>query len=312
VENVDAIAILPVTSPIAGLGDYGESRASLEAGSLFIQFSVDPLSDGMLIPPFAIQLPLFSDVFSQALVGVGTMEYVGDVYEAVFGAWDGGVGLTWAGSNVSICDEDALGLLPRYLPSGVFDDTDGIILEVDLESAELIFDTDGGSGLDTPMIYFSLDNPVGETEKGTGNPISGADILLPSDDGPPVTVAWSASELGLVAADDIDALYVDPTLEPTVIFSLDRTSPSLMTIANPILGGVGADPGDLIHVVLFTIPPTPRVWALASELGIDGDNMLGGGPGASVEDDDLNALWITDHSLIAETVPVELRVFRAD
>ncbi len=311
-ENVDALALYTLAYPTPVIEYYADSRAMLVGGSLFIQFSVDPTGDGDLISGFVVQSPAIPDVTSQATVGVGTMEYVGDIYEAVFGAYGGSA---WAGSNVSICDEDALGLLPRVLPAGVFDDTDGIILQSDLASAPLFFDTDGGSGLDTPMIYFSLENPVGEIEKGTGNPISGADILLPSDNGPPVSVVFSAAALGLTAADDIDALYVTPSLDTTIIFSLDRDSPSLMTIANPIVGGVGADPGDLIHVRPFAMPPVPRVWALASELGIDGDNAWlgpGSGPGASIDDDDLNALWITAHSLIDETVPVELSVFRAE
>jgi hypothetical protein len=275
----------------------------LEAGSLFIQFSVDPMSGSMPTSP-APSLP-WPHVNVQWSFGTGISEGpIGDIFEALFGAWDGGVGTTWAGSNVYICDEDALGLWVQLFPGGINDVVDGIILEVDLASAELLFDTDGVSGLDTPWIFFSLDNPVGETGKGTGNAISGADILTPSNDGPPVTVAWSAADLGLVAADDIDALYVDPTLEPTIIFSLDRDSPSLATVPNPIVGDVGAEPCDLIHVQPFAIPPTPLVWALGSELGLYDE---GGGPF-----DNLDALWITDHSLIAETVPVELSVFGAD
>jgi hypothetical protein len=287
VSDVDAYAIMntrgastsPETELIIG--------TPLGIAAQFVQFSVDTAAVGVAgVPP---------DVASEAILG----EASGDVFEAGPIAPGGG------GTNRLISDEGAHGLLPS-------DDLDGLIVNDPSGMVPPTIDTDGdpSSVPDMPPVFFSF--RAGATFPATVT--SGADICIPGTApgvGTPAAdpkVVIPPLGLGLVAGDDVDALWMDGFAH--VIFSLAPGSPSLTSaaISNPFVPPTGATPGDLIHVSLsynpLVGPPAapatgPTVAALSTDLGL-------------AVTDNLNALWITSYSLSGPLVPVELSIFKAE
>ncbi|MBN1478372.1 hypothetical protein JXA47_16580 [Candidatus Sumerlaeota bacterium] len=279
-ENIDALAVETGLVPLPTSAEL--ARTALLSGTLFVQFSVDNFALGL--PGTGVNLEAIAVPPEQA----------GDVYESAPGTL----------TNVVIADEDASGLA---LPGPPQDDLDALILEQSVMDGGPFWDTDGDGSNDTPFFMFSVDKPF--VTAGPVGFFSAADImtpgpsLAPATPAPEPTLFIAEAALGLVPGDNIDAFYMDATFG-VAMYSLAAGSPSLATTQNLAVGGIGADPGDIIHVT----PVTPPCVVIGSnEIGLRG--TLYGDPA----DDELNALCILDASLAAPLeIPVELSVFWAD
>jgi hypothetical protein len=275
-ENVNALATDGIVAIAASAED---ARLDLLGGALFVQFSVDNAAMGLAGTGVNIEATF------------PTPEQPGDVYESS--------PTSPVGTNVVIADEDASGLA---LPGPPHDDLDALILQMSVFDALGMEDTDGDMTADTPLFYFSCDKAFA----GTGGPIDPADICMPGAFG--FAQPWPvipAATMGLVAGsgDNIDAMYIDQA--GPILFSLAAGSPSLAGIVNLATMGMGAAPGDIIHVVPGISPPI--VVLSANEIGLRGAIY------GDAADDELNALWIWDAPLAATLeIPVELSVFSSE
>lgn len=301
--DVDAAAIISTIGPVLG------PAPSIFPAGTFLQFSIDGLAGGGFPGPGP------PDVATE--VGIGFPEATGDVFEAV---GPGGVGVANAplpgppamGFNSLLSDEGAHGL-------AVGDDLDALLVDDVSVPLPAVIDTDGAGPPDMPLYFFSLDAASGLP----ATVASGADICIPATGGAALgpAVVIPAASLGLVAGDDVDALWIDPSALQ-VLFSLDRGSPSLGAIVNPFVApfpGVGCDPCDVIQVTLGgpaggpPLPPAgpPAVVAVGFQLGLFGDGVPGAPDFASTN---LDALSVTPfpHVVGPPLVPAELSVFRAD
>jgi hypothetical protein len=304
-ENVPAIAgpIVPALNLGTGNGEntdaycFGMSfytagvsedlNTDVLNGSLFVQFTVNPDSQGVSGSAVNFQAPA---------------EEGGDVFHS-----------RPAGSNALLADETALGL-----DDSPENDINSLVVPDEhvggttpfFSGLPLTEDTNGDGAVDAPLVYFSINNSVGLGQIG-------ADVLMTPTvwtGSPTVRTAWTALELGLTpGGDEIDALYVeepsgpgDPGAGPFVYFSLKRGSISLQAgslIANSFNGSLsGADPGDIIGVVpngpaggAGGVGPAlgPLVVIPAGTLGLVGDLN----PSQDSSDDDLNGLHMSQFKL---------------
>ena len=257
---------------------------------LFVQFSVD------VIAPQGAPGPFPPDVFAESTI----FEAGGDVFE---GVGPGGPGTPppyllgpGPGTNTLIADEGALGLF-------VGEDLDGLIIN-ELGAHPLTIDTDGAGGPipDVPLVYFSV-TAAAVPASGTG---SGVDIFIPGASplggvpAPDPLLAFAPPALGLAPADEIDALFVDASGPPNLLFSLAPGSPSLATL--PMLpaayGSRPPDPNDIFWV--STAAPVPVVAIAAEDLGLV--------PGVG----NLNALWLTPVSMTGALLPVTVSGYEID
>jgi hypothetical protein len=197
---------IPWVGPAAAEGNAGTLGAPVVGAVVF--FSVDRFSVG--IPGAA------PDVASEAAAG----QAAGDVYISAM-----------LGANSLFINQDALGELPA-IPAGVaapplIDDLDGLDL------------TPIGPLPLGAAILATLDAASAAAFFG----LSGADV---ADYTPAIPlVVFPAPVLGLVPADDIDALHFDPG-PGDVYFSLVPGSPSLGAVPNLACPFVGAcSPADI-------------------------------------------------------------------
>ncbi len=279
-NNINALSVMGAEA----LDESEATRTALLGGALFLQFAVDNAATGLASSAVALESK--------------GPEHPGDVYEAVPATSPA------TGTNLLVADEDALGLAAA-LPTN--DDTDALIVQQSIYDTDPTIDTDGDSAPDTSPFFFSVDTAFGTP---TLNP---SDILIPGTGGSGIpaaqpAVAHAAAALGLVATDDVDALYVDSS-GTRLLFSLAAGSPTLLTIGS-FVTGVGADPGDVIYVDVNVAlgPANPIVVLVASEIGLNGDMTAGAHPG----DDELNALWVTGSTTAGVMVPVGLSTFAAE
>lgn len=142
----------------------------------------------------------------------------------------------------------------------------GCILGLTNDNGAPYSNTDAWSGggpvgvLDLMPVLFSVD-PVTAGNIG----VSGADIFLDDPLGPDLEIAIPFAGLGLVAADNIDALDASmadvraPAPGDWIYFSLAAGSPTLIAI--------GASPGDILVKVLGNAGP-PQIWSPAAAHGL--------------------------------------------
>jgi hypothetical protein len=168
------------------------------------------------------------DVASEAAV----LQAAGDLY------------VSNGGGNALFRNQALLGALPPIPP--------GAVALPPIDSVDAV---DVGALAGAQPAFFSL---TGANIFG----FSGADLLVP---GPAVAIA--AAALGLVPADDIDALHVDTVTTGDVYFSLAPGSPSLLAVS-PGCPAPPCSPAD-VFVVPGGAPPFV-LFAPAAALGLLG------------------------------------------
>jgi hypothetical protein len=256
-----------------GCGLAGDDIVAISARKTATAFvacsSVDPTSVGVFQGPPPIGLPGYS-VWDQS----GKRQHAGDLW-FMSKAFDRATGIIPGASlpveqmylavNQASAWAGYFGLLPAGGPEVMFppgtpmDDIDGVVPEPGV-----------------PKIYFCLRATSPSLLGLVGPPPSGADIIFdpsPLDAGTEGVFA-KATALGLVVGDQIDGLIVyddqdDGVFDDvdTVIFSLGRGSPSLITL--------GATAADML-VVNHGSEATVQIFATADNWGL--------GPGDNIDD----------------------------
>jgi hypothetical protein len=183
-------------------------------------------------------------------------------------------------TNIEVLDEQAVVLVPR--PPSPGDDIDALT-----NQATRSVDNNGDGTPERP-IFFSLE--AGSPTLGS-LPAGEGDILVWDPAAPGLSIFASATDMGLVAGDELDALcLMKPDLpraqvtpgagSPTTPMGNALTDSALISLApgSPSLTALGASPGDLMltnfNGAWLQFPFPPLRYILASEIGLLGTDNL--------------------------------------
>ncbi|MBL8878379.1 MAG: hypothetical protein JNG88_04595 [Phycisphaerales bacterium] len=227
---------LSLFSPIDELNAISFNRNSIgPSTSLAVLFSVDRTSVGALPPdPLLVTFGFLYNVQNQATRG----QEAGDVYMGLLQyTVDGPVVIasSYTNNNTLVRNQGDAGGVGMSLEPATSPD-DPVPPPIDDVDAGAIPDETALAGGPPPKFYFCVRQGSPSLPNLPGNN-SGADVYVDLNTGTPSgeIVYASFAALGLVAADEIDALIVidynnDQSFNPTtdqIIFSLARGSPSL-------------------------------------------------------------------------------------